>query len=189
MHVVERVETYDWVSRNRFVSCYTYHHGYFDTVEREFRGFGMVEQLDAEDIGALSQSGAFPAASNVDAASYVPPVLTKTWFHTGAYPMGSRVSRVYEDEYYRESDLPEGVEGLTDAEFGAMTLPDTVLPMGLSAAEVHEAIRSLKGSLLRQEVYAFDGSGGGHLTVQRFGEKLHDHVHAAVRVEPSRRFF
>ena len=44
VHVVERVETYDRISRNRFVTRYAYHHGYFDGEEREFRGFGMVEQ-------------------------------------------------------------------------------------------------------------------------------------------------
>ena len=37
VHVVERVETYDRVSRNRFVTRYTYHHGFYDGVEREFR--------------------------------------------------------------------------------------------------------------------------------------------------------
>ncbi|MFO0761897.1 MAG: toxin TcdB middle/N-terminal domain-containing protein [Byssovorax sp.] len=26
---------------------YSYHHGYFDGVEQEFRGFGRVEQRDA----------------------------------------------------------------------------------------------------------------------------------------------
>ena len=50
MHVVERVETYDRVSGNRFVTRYAYHHGYFDGVEREFRGFGMVEQWDTEEL-------------------------------------------------------------------------------------------------------------------------------------------
>ena len=60
VHVVERVETYDRISRNRFVTRYAYHHGYFDGVEREFRGFGMVEQWDTEEIAALSASGAFP---------------------------------------------------------------------------------------------------------------------------------
>lgn len=44
VHVVERVETYDHISRNRFVTRYAYHHGYFDGEECEFRGFGMVEQ-------------------------------------------------------------------------------------------------------------------------------------------------
>src|SRR5262249_19597847 len=72
VHVVERAETFDWVSRNRFVTRYTYHHGYFDGVEREFRGFGMVEQLDTEELGALSQTGLLPDAANIDDASYVP---------------------------------------------------------------------------------------------------------------------
>ena len=85
MHVVERVETYDRISRNRFVTRYAYHHGYFDGVEREFRGFGMVEQLDTEEFAALTASGTLPDATNIDAASHVPPVLTRTWFHTGAF--------------------------------------------------------------------------------------------------------
>jgi hypothetical protein len=48
VHVVERVETRDYIAHHRFVSLYTYHHGYFDGEEREFRGFGMVEQQDTE---------------------------------------------------------------------------------------------------------------------------------------------
>ena len=65
VHVVDRVETYDRISRNYFVTSYTYHHGYFDGVEREFRGFGMVEQLDTEELAALTQSGAPPDAANL----------------------------------------------------------------------------------------------------------------------------
>ena len=62
VHVVERVETYDHISRNRFVTRYAYHHGYFDGVEREFRGFGMVEQWDTEEFAALTARAAtFPA--------------------------------------------------------------------------------------------------------------------------------
>ena len=44
VHVVERMTTFDRISGNRFATSYKYHHGYFDGVEREFRGFGMVEQ-------------------------------------------------------------------------------------------------------------------------------------------------
>ena len=66
VHVVERVETFDHISRNRFVTRYAYHHGYFDGVEREFRGFGMVEQWDTEEFAALSASGSFPAGTNVE---------------------------------------------------------------------------------------------------------------------------
>jgi hypothetical protein len=72
VHVVERVETYDHVSRNRFVTRYAYHHGYFDGQEREFRGFGLVEQFNSEEFVALTADGTLPAAANLDAASHMP---------------------------------------------------------------------------------------------------------------------
>src|SRR5262249_23115475 len=80
VHVVGRVEPYDRISRIRFVTRYEFHHGYFAGVEREFRGFGMVEQRDTEEFASLSASEVFPVGDNVDAASHAPPVLTKTWF-------------------------------------------------------------------------------------------------------------
>ena len=85
VHVVERVETYDHISRNRFVTRYAYHHGYFDGEEREFRGFGMVEQWDTEQLARARCRRRRPPADNIAAASHVPPVHTKTWFHTGVY--------------------------------------------------------------------------------------------------------
>jgi RHS repeat-associated protein len=155
VHVVERVETYDHISRNRFVTRYVYHHGYFDGEEREFRGFGMVEQWDTEQFAALAD-GTVPA-DNIASASHVPPVHTKTWFHTGVYLGRDHVSDYFaglltavdRGEYFREP-------GLTEAEARALLLPDTVLPTGLSLDEEREACRALKGSMLRQEVYADD---------------------------------
>ena len=170
VHVVERVEIHDLISRNRFVTRYRYHHGYFDGVEREFRGFGMVEQFDTEEVGVLTQSGDFPNATNIDAASYVPTVLTKTWFHTGAYMETGRISRHFEDEFYHEGDESEGVLGLTNEQFEAMLLPDTEvpttlkrqdgfsLPWELTSREVREACRALRGAVLRREIYALDGT-------------------------------
>jgi RHS repeat-associated protein len=151
VHVVDRVETLDRISRNRFVTRYAYHHGYFDGREREFRGFGRVDQWDTQEIGALPGAGIDVAPSNEEAASYVPPVLTRTWFHTGAFLEGLGVSRQFESEYYR----PPGLEN--DAAVLGF-LPDTLLPAGLSLPEAHEACRALKGSMLRQEVYAVDGT-------------------------------
>ena len=69
VHVVERVDTLDDVSRNRFTTRYAYHHGYFDGPEREFRGFGCVEQWDTEEFAALSAGVAMPNASNIQAKS------------------------------------------------------------------------------------------------------------------------
>ncbi|MCB0184051.1 MAG: hypothetical protein KDE31_07300, partial [Caldilineaceae bacterium] len=151
VHVVEQVETYDQISRNRFASRYLYHHGYFDGEEREFRGFGMVEQLDTEEFAALNQSDAFPTGDNIDAASHIPPMLTKSWFHNGTFLQRWRVSQHYEDEYYREPGLSSDVPD-------PMLLPDTLLPEGLSSEEQRQACRALKGSTLRQEIYALDGS-------------------------------
>jgi RHS repeat-associated protein len=159
VHVVERVETYDYISRNRFVTRYAYHHGYFDGKEREFRGFGMVEQWDTEQLAALLNSDVFPAGTNVDAASHMPPVYTKTWFHTGVYLGREHVSGFFagllnandKGEYYREP-------GLSDAEARTLLLPDTLLPVGLSLDEEREACRALKGMMLRQEIYAIDGT-------------------------------
>ena len=52
VQVVERVESFDWIGRNRLVTRYVYHHGYYDGYEREFRGFGMIEQWDTEEFRA-----------------------------------------------------------------------------------------------------------------------------------------
>lgn len=133
VHVVERVETYDWIGRNRFVTRYAYHHGCFDGEEREFRGFGMVEQFDTEEFAALSSSDDFPAGDNVDPVSYVPAVHTKTWYHTGVDVRRQRVSSLF--------------SALADR---------NDLPPGLPAEEQREACRALKGAILRQEIYALD---------------------------------
>ncbi len=149
VQVVERVETYDRVSRNRFVTRYAYHHGYFDGYEREFRGFGLVEQWDTEEFTALAESGAFPTGDNFDATSHVPPIYVRTWFHTGAYLESGPLARQHAAEYWREP-------GLTNAEAEALLLPDTVLPRGLTPGEEREAYRALKGLMLRQETYGLD---------------------------------
>src|SRR5262249_21694124 len=88
VHVVEQVETLDRISGNRFVTRYTYHHGYFDGEEREFRGFAMVEQFDAEELAPSGDPW------------HVPAVLTRTWFHTGLSVGRDHVSDVLATEYY-----------------------------------------------------------------------------------------
>jgi RHS repeat-associated protein len=161
VHVVERVDTYDRISRNLFVTRYAYHHGYFDGVEREFRGFGMVEQWDTEEFEVLKSAntntnrdagghGSNIEPSNIDASSHAPPSLVKTWFHTGAYLEDrNRIANQFAEEYYRRS-------GLTEVQFREQLLPDTVPLEGLTPEEEREACRALKGCILRQEVFAQD---------------------------------
>jgi len=161
VHVVERVTTYDRVSRNRFVTLYAYHHGYFDGIEREFRGFGMVEQWDTEEFAALSVDPRFPDAENFENASHVPPIHTKTWFHPGVYLDRDHISDFFagflnerdRGEYYREPAWQDD-----DVETRRCLLDDTILPSGLTVEEEREACRALKGKMLHQEVYAHDGT-------------------------------
>jgi RHS repeat-associated protein len=165
VQVVERVETHDRISRNRFVTRYSYHHGYFDGQEREFRGFGRVDQWDTAEYASLEADSRLAESTNFDAASHMPPVLTKTWFHTGIYMGRAQVSNFFagllnaqdQGEYYREPAWPAANQD-GDAEAKMHLLPDTVLPQDLTAEEAREACRALKGAMLRQEVYALDGT-------------------------------
>lgn len=134
VHVIERVEKRDLVSNTKLVSKYRYAHGYFDGVEREFRGFAQVEQRDVESV-----VGEFD----------LPPVVTKTWFHNGAFPEESRLEADFKDPANHEFFAGDQL---------AAPLPDTDLPPHLTYDELREAARALKGSILRQEVYSDDGT-------------------------------
>lgn len=73
VQVVERVESVDKLGRSKFETRYAYHDGYFDGQEREFRGFGQVDQWDTETHWGLSQGH----------EAQLPVAHTRTWFHTG----------------------------------------------------------------------------------------------------------
>jgi RHS repeat-associated protein len=156
VHVVDRVETFDYVGRSRFVSRYAYHHGYFDGYEREFRGFGMVEQWDTEEH---REDTAFPTVddTNWDPSSWSPPVRTRSWFHTGAFLQARGVSRQYAHEYWVEPALRSEARA---EDRRAMELLDSVITSdtSMTAFELQEAYRALKGLAMRVEVYSDDRS-------------------------------
>ncbi len=132
VQVVERVESYDAVSRARLVTTFSYAHGFYDPIEREFRGFGLVEQTDAET---------FSPGETVELDQH--PVLTRKWFHTGAWIEASSLEAAFAAERWA----------------GDSVAPiQCVLPTGLTPEERREAHRALKGTMLRQEVYGLDGA-------------------------------
>ncbi|MBL6447078.1 VCBS repeat-containing protein [Fulvivirga sp. 29W222] len=147
------------VTQVRFTSEYSYHHGYYDHAEREFRGFGRVEQLDTEyfDIFSASQ-----ASNVVEPEHHQPPVLTKTWYHTGAYINKNKILTQFKKEYWYEAMKDLGFEVVTDE----YELPDAIITASpnlknsdvddLNAQECREALRACKGMVLRQEVFAMD---------------------------------
>jgi RHS repeat-associated protein len=138
---VDKTITKDAVAGTLFTNSYTYHHGYYDHAEREFRGFGRAEQTDTEDFVNFKLSG---ANNVVEEDLHQPPVKTVTWFHTGAWFDQQKILDQFEEEYNKgpfEFDLPK-----------------PILPDGLTAEESREALRACKGIVLRQEVYSTDGS-------------------------------
>ena len=56
-----------------------------------------------------------------------------------------------------------------------------MLPTGLTVDEEREACRALKGAMLRQEVYALDGTEQAAAPVHRHRAELHDRAPAAAR--------
>jgi RHS repeat-associated protein len=149
VQLVTRVESYDAVARRRFVQRYAYHHGFFDGVERELRGFAMVERWDTESFEDFNHDGLFSLElfDTIEENLHQPPVLTRTWFHTGAFFGRQRISNLLANEYWS-----------ADAAAADWRLTDTVMPPGFRADESREACRALRGRMLRQELYALDGS-------------------------------
>ena len=145
VQVVERVEVYDAVRRHRFVQEYSYHHGAYDPDEREFRGFGRVETKDVDWTSASQGKGLFPERPPPVNGEYPqPPVLTKTWYHLGIPRFDGKLQAAYRAEQWTAA--------------GALRLAGPVLPAGMSLDEHHDALRAMRGQVLRAEVYGLDGT-------------------------------
>ncbi|MEO6631029.1 MAG: toxin TcdB middle/C-terminal domain-containing protein, partial [Mucilaginibacter sp.] len=143
---VSETATIDNIAGTRFTSQYSYHHGYYDHAEREFRGFGRVDQTDTEDFEQFKKHAAPQGIQLVQEDFHQPPVLIKTWFHTGAFLDKEKILDQFAHEYYQNSVLPEKQP------------IDPPLPPGLTSDEWREALRTCKGITLRREVYTPDGS-------------------------------
>ena len=124
---------------------YRYHHGYWDGVEREFRGFAMVEQLDTETFDRRR-----PAAISTTR----PPTLTKTWFHLGpvAAAEARRLGRARPAQRVLAGDPPQLDRPAGHGRHLLASCP---------AATAATACGRCAGRLLRTELYALDGHPTG----------------------------
>lgn len=157
VHCVEKVTVTDKWRKTTFTSTYTYHHGYYDGIEREFRGFGRVEQVDVEDFGTFAAGNADSQYITDDLTLYQPPVKTVTWFHTGAFLDRERILSQFQHEYFPNwfESQKEGEQVLGDFKENHLPEPD-LNAQDLTAEEWREALRACKGMTLRQEVYELD---------------------------------
>ncbi len=167
VHCVSKTETRDKISGYRFVSSYTYHHGYYDHAEREFRGFGRVEQTDSEHFEHWQKGD---ASNIVDKELHQEPVVSKSWHHTGAFISREKILNQFAHEYWYEEMARQGFS-VTHHEVSlpdARLIPSPCLTQSiidqLSAGEWREALRACKGMGLRSETFAKDASNYGDTT-------------------------
>lgn len=148
VQVVSRVEVIDAVSGGKLTNEFRYHDGHWDGVEREFRGFGLVEQLDSETFDRYHESGLHPGADfgSVETTAFAPPVLTKTWFHQGILE-DERLAPVLKTQWHGD---PSWLSGAVE---------EAAFVHGLGDARARrEAVRTLRGNAVRTERYALDES-------------------------------
>lgn len=164
VHCISRTETRDTVSGFRFSSSYKYHHGYYDHAEKEFRGFGRVEQIDSEHFEHWVKGN---ASNIVEQTLHQEPVITKSWFHTGAFLSREKILNQFADEYWYEEMNRKGFAvahsetALPDARLITAPGLNPALIDNLSAQEWREALRACKSMSLRSEVFAEDAPLSG----------------------------
>ena len=178
VHCVSKTTTEDKISGHKFVSEYKYHHGYYDHAEREFRGFGMVEQIDAETFEHWIKSG---ATNITDAELHQEPVISKTWNHTGAFLQKDKILTQFEKDYwYHDWEKEILRQGLIPSTLHEKPLPDARLITApsidptilnhLTAQEWQEALRACKGMGLRSETFTKDAIAFGNTDEARIKE-------------------
>lgn len=166
VHVVTKSTVTDKWRNTKFSSTYSYHHGYFDGVEREFRGFARVEQIDSEGYLDFAKGNIDSPNITQDQLLYQPPIKTITWYHTGAAFERDGILTALKKEYFP-------IEGFIEH-----LLPEpTLTPSDLSAEEWREAVRACKGMVLRQEVFELDAAAfaqGTHKRVRLYTTAYHN---------------
>jgi RHS repeat-associated protein len=179
VHCVEKVSVVDRWKGTRFSTSYSYHHGYFDGEEREFRGFGRIEQVDSEHYGTFASDNTASPYITSHQQLYQPPVKTITWYHTGAIADRRRILSHFAEEYFPKSfeDRNRNAVNVLGS-FREDELPEpAVLPDDFTTDDWREALRACKGMPLRQEVYELDVDAlvdGTHRTIKIFSAANHN---------------
>ncbi|KVK96227.1 SpvB/TcaC N-terminal domain-containing protein [Burkholderia ubonensis] len=143
IQTLAQVVTLDEITGNSVTQLYSYHHGVYDGVEREFRGFGLVIAQDTQQVAATVQSDV-PLA---------PPLLTKTWYHTGRETDETELPG---SPYYDADAVVVNATRLT--RYDVTLKQDVDYDTQGDATTRRWLFRALKGLPLRQEIYGLDGS-------------------------------
>ena len=174
VHCVSRMEVYDQISESRHVTEYAYHHGCFDGVERDFCGFALVEQWDTD----TSPNNTSPSENNRPIR--LPPVHTKTWYYTGV-ELGHGSRSLLQSLAREFFGAPPAGSTTTELDnFISKVAEGPFYDDRIQFYDSHSAIRCLKGSVLRQEIYADDGSSQSNLPFS-----ISQNVYSIQMIQPS----
>ncbi|MEX3773530.1 SpvB/TcaC N-terminal domain-containing protein [Pseudomonas sp. MYb118] len=137
MHLVKQQNQLDEITGNQLAQLMSYREGFYDPIEREFRGFRLLMQQDTEGTPAQRKMEGFTA-----------PVLTKTWYSTGEFIDPPR------DGYYTGDDKAVDLKSTRLERYHTRDRAAELFePDEETAAEI---ARTLAGSVLRTEVFAAD---------------------------------
>ncbi|KAF7586480.1 hypothetical protein BBP40_008805 [Aspergillus hancockii] len=155
----------DHVAQTSHTNCYTYHNGYYDSAERQFCGFQMVEECETEDFAVDTSNTHYKR----------PPITRKSWFYIGLERL----------------DIGTGLPGSFEAIDSQKPVSSAKMPYNLTAAERREAYIALAGRTRRQEIYSNDAGEKSDLpyilTEQSYEVVLHQRAqrnkHGVFRVD------
>ena len=148
---------YDHLSKAYSESSYSYHDGYYDRVEKEFRGFARVDATSKEHFLLGRSALTFPSPAETEGTLSSPITRTVSWYHLGSWESTEMLQTLQKNEYYHSS-------GFSNSPL-SISLRDMklVLPADATPAETRQAYRALKGSLIHSEVYQVDGTAKEHI--------------------------
>jgi insecticidal toxin complex protein TccC len=137
VQLISQLTQTDEITGNTLIQRYTYRHGFYDGHEREFAGFGYLEQWDTEHN----------VSNHNDDDTLTAPVLTKTWFRVGAAQDDG-----YRADYYTKDDKAPLLADTrwVDCDDQLIARPD--------AEQLRAMRRALHGRVMREEVYGVDGT-------------------------------
>ncbi len=143
--VVSSMEAVDAISGSVLTEEYRYRDSYYDGVEREFRGFGLVQHRDTQE---------FKSSENPRLDS--PPSLSKAWFHTGN-PDQQAITDQYQSG--ASGKATQYFQGDSNARYlNVITVTDENDEAIDNEEMNREASIFMKGTPLHSELYALDRS-------------------------------
>lgn len=155
LQVVAQQEIADPVSDTRLITTFSYHHGYYDTEEREFRGFGMIEHTDvALPMGSARAAALAQSVAAADGGAIAAPTLTREWFELGVWELDGALQAARAREFF----------ALDSAAFPQLQTRYALgTPNGDGAEAQRQARVAAAGTFIRREVFALDHAAAGRV--------------------------